>query len=763
VNYGAEIRRGVVSLNGEEEVVSGIVMQLFGENTSAVIKRLYEKVPEVQASLPKGVHLVPYYEQAKLVEQSTWTVKRALLIGAGLVFLALVIFLGNIRTAWIVALALPVCALFSIICMSYGGVSANLMSLGGIAIAIGMLGDGSIVMVENIFRRINSKKTNSHQDKTGVILSAAREVARPIIFSVTIIIIVFLPIFTLENIEGKMFTPMAFTLTFALLGSILMAVFAAPVICTYVLNKSEHRELFPLEAVKSLYRPVLSWSVNNRKKVAAAALSVSIVSFSFVPFLGTEFIPTLEEGSIFIAVNMAPSISLEEGTNVIQKLEKKVKAFPEVKETVSRIGRPEAGSHPHPVNYGEIHIELKPINEWKNYKNKAQLVKALNDELSTYPGVQLNFTQPIQHAFDELLSGIKAQLAIKVFGEDLDEIRENAEKIHFAISDIPGLVDLSVEQSYGQPQIQVIADREACARYGVNVSEILELVELAVGGEVIDNIYLGTRRFGIHLRYQEKFRDDSEAISNLLVHTQDGALVPLKQVAKINTITGPIQINREHNQRRWIVQGNIRDRDLGSVVADIKETIKNEIDLPPGVYVEYGGQFENQERAMGRLSVIVPVVILLVLFLLGLTYGSWRMALLIFMTIPISLVGGILGLSLTGEYLSVPAAVGFIALFGIGIQNGMVLVSYITQLRNEGKPLDEAVMEGALTRLRPVLMTAVTTVLGLLPLLLASGIGSNVQKPLATVVVFGLSSATFSTLVLIPALYAWFEKKIVDQ
>ncbi len=758
VDYGAEIRRGVVSLNGEKEVVSGIVMQLFGENTSAVIERLYEKVPEVQASLPDGVHLVPYYEQATLVEQATWTVKKSLLIGAGLVFCALVFFLGNIRTAVIVAMALPVCALVSIIVMSYGGVSANLMSLGGIAIAIGMLGDGSIVMVENIFRRLNAKPTTSYQEKTAVILKAAGEVARPIIFSVTIIIIVFLPIFTLENIEGKMFSPMAFTLTFALFGSILMAVIGAPVICTYLLNKSNHRELFPLEYVKSLYRPVLSWSVNNRKKVAACAVSLMIISFSFVPFLGTEFIPTLEEGSIFIGVNMAPSISLEEGTKVIQKLERKVAVFHEVKEIVSRIGRPEAGSHPHPVNYGEIHIELKPMKEWKDFKNKGQLVNALNKELSTYPGVQLNFTQPIQHAFDELLSGIKAQLAIKVFGEDLDIIRENAELIHKAISDIPGLVDLSVEQSFGQPQIQVIADREACARYGINVSDILELVELAVGGEVIDNVYLGTRRFGIHVRYQEKFRDDPEAISNLLVHTENGALVPLKQVADIKTVIGPIQINREHNQRRWIIQGNIRDRDLGSVVAQIKKTIKNEVDLPPGVYVEYGGQFENQQRAMGRLSVIVPVVIILVLFLLGLTYGSWRMALLVFLTIPLSLIGGIFGLYVTGEYLSVPAAVGFIALFGIGIQNGMVLVSCINQLRNEGRPLDEAVTEGALTRLRPVLMTAATTVLGLLPLLLATGIGSAVQKPLATVVIFGLFSATFSTLILIPALYSWFER-----
>jgi cobalt-zinc-cadmium resistance protein CzcA len=759
VEYGREIRRGVVSRNGTEEVVSGIVLQLFGENTSDVIERLYEKVPEVQASLPEGVRFVPYYEQAELVRQATWTVKRALIIGSILVLATLVLFLGNLRTALIVALALPICALVAVISMGFAGVSANLMSLGGIAIAIGMLGDGTIVMVENIFRRLNAEVRNSDFCRADVILDAAQEVSRPVVFSIAIIIIVFLPIFTLQNIEGKMFSPMAFTLTFALLGSMIMAVAAAPALSTYLLKAGRHREFLVLRKLKAIYEPALRWMLGHRRKVVLAAAVGFAASLAVIPFLGTEFIPTLEEGSILIGVTMAPSISLEEGTRVVQELERRIVTFDAVEEVISRIGRPEAGSHPHPVNYAEIHIELKPKGEWGDTGSKRELIESLEERLSSYPGVQLNFTQPIQNAFDELLSGIRAQLAIKVYGEDLEVIRGKATEIRGAIDRVPGLVDLSVEQSFGQPQIQVVADREACARYGVDIAEVLDHVELAIGGEVIDYIYLQTRRFGIHLRWQEQFRNDPEALGNLLVHSESGSLVPLKQVAEVRQVSGPIQINREKNQRRWIIQGNVRGRDLGSVVSDIKRIVREKVDLPPGVWVEYGGQFENQQRAMARLSIIVPIVIVLVFFLLSLTFGSLRKALLIFLTVPLALFGGIFGLLLMREYLSVPAAVGFIALFGISVQNGVVLVSCIGRLTGGGAELKEAIVQGAMLRLRPVLMTATTTVLGLLPLLLSSGIGSEVQRPLATVVVFGLTSATFFTLFVIPAAYGWFEDR----
>jgi cobalt-zinc-cadmium resistance protein CzcA len=752
VEYGNEIRRGAVTRNGNQEVVSGLVLKLYGENTSEVIKKLYAKVADVQVSLPAGVKLVPYYEQAELVDLATGTIKTALWQGAVLVILTLLVFMGNLRSAVIVVLSLPVCALVAVIMMGVKEVSANLMSLGGIAIAIGMLGDGAIVMVENIFRHLGLPE-NRARKKTAVILDAAREVSRPIFFSTAIIIMVFLPLYSLQGVEGKMFTPMAFTITFALLGSIATALILSPVLSFYLLKQGAHRESRFLERLKKGYRPLLEGAQRRSGLVVICAVIAFVISLLIFPLIGTEFIPTLEEGSILIGVSMAPSISLEAATETVMKMEREIVKFPEVEETVSRIGRPEAGSHPHPVNSAEIHIEIHPGT------NKAKLIAELNGKLASVPGVQLNFTQPIQNAFDELLSGIKAQLAIKVFGEDMDVLQRVAGEIKEAVEEVPGLVDLSIEQSFGQPQVQIAVDRAACARYGIAVKEILELVELAIGGEPVDQIYLNTRRFGIHVRYQEAFRADPAAIRSLLVHTGDGSLVSLEQVAAVREVTGPIQINREKNQRRWIVQGNVRGRDLGSVAEEIRTRIAEKVKLPNGYFVEYGGQFENQQRAMQRLVLIVPLVIAAVFVLLWMTFGTWRDALIIIINVPLALIGGIAGLLITGEYLSVPAAVGFIALFGIAVQNGVILVSYFNQLRREGLTLHDSIVEGGLLRLRPVLMTALTTVFGLLPLLLSHGIGSEVQRPLAVVVIFGLTTSTLLTLFVIPAVYGLIESR----
>jgi heavy metal efflux system protein len=451
---------------------------------------------------------------------------------------------------------------------------------------------------------------------------------------------------------------------------------------------------------------------------------------------------------------------LEKATETIMKVERRIlKEYPEVEETVSRIGRPEAGSHPHPVNYAEVHLELHPISKWKRFRDKEELVNAISRDFSSWPGLQLNFTQPIQNAFDELLSGIKAQLAIKVYGEDLSILREKANEISTAIEKVNGLVDLSVEQSFGQPQVQIIPDRVSCSRFGISVNQIMEIVELAVGGEVIDNLYQNTRRYGIHIRFKEEYRVDPEAIRDILIHTEDQGLIPLSQVAEVKEVVGPIQVNREKNQRRWIVQGNVRGRDLGSVIADIRKNIETKVDLPPGYYVEYGGQFENQQRAMKKLSIIVPIVIAVVFLMLWMSFNSIRHAMIIIINVPLALIGGIIGLFIWGEYLSVPASVGFIALFGIAVQNGVVLVSYINELRLSGKGLQESILEGCSLRLRPVLMTATTTILGLTPLLLSRGIGSEVQRPLAVVVIFGLASSTFLTLFIIPAVYGWLEGK----
>jgi cobalt-zinc-cadmium resistance protein CzcA len=574
-----------------------------------------------------------------------------------------------------------------------------------------------------------------------------------------IVVLVFLPIFTLQGVEGKMFSPMAFTVASAMLGSVLAALVLIPVLSLYLVRSDGLQETRIVRALKTIYRPLLAGALRFKYAVIGFVAATLIVSLAMVPRLGTEFIPTLEEGSIQIGVTMAPSISLEEGTKLVMEMEKEIVRLAPVEEAISRIGRPEAGSHPHPVNYAEIHIELKPLREWEEYRDKAELIVAIEQRLKPFPGVQLNFSQPIQNLFDELLSGIKAQLAIKLFGEDLDVLREKAEEIRKAIESVPGLVDLAAEQSFGQPQVQIVADREACARYGVNVSEIMEMVDLAVGGEVIDNIYLNTRRFGIHLRFQEEHRSDPEALRNLLVTTSEGVVIPLSQVAEVRSVIGPIQINREANQRRWIVQGNVRGRDIGGVVADIQERIAAKVELPPGYMIEYGGQFENQQRAMKRLSIIVPVMVLLVFVMLWLSFRGIRHALIIFVMVPLSVIGGIWGLLISGAYLSVPASVGFIALFGIAMLDGMVMVSCFNSLRERGESVRAAVQHGSMLRLAPVLITTLTTLLGLLPLLLARGIGADVQRPLAIVVVFGLATSTVLTLFVIPAVYLWIEER----
>ena len=719
VGYGNAIRRGVVTHNGREEVVCGIVLKVFGENSSRVIEDLYGKVEDVKKSLPAGVTLHAYYEQADLVRQATWTVEKALIQGAILVMATLLLFLGNLRSAFIVALSLPLCAFISIIFMRIYGISANLMSLGGIAIGIGMLADGAIVMVENIHRHLNRKGV-SNAGRMDTILQAVREVSRPIVFSIAIIIIVFLPIFSLQNVEGKMFTPMAFTICFALFGSILSALFVAPALSSFLLKKGRQKEFWITRNFKRAYGPMLMYALRKKYLVMGLSLVVFLSSLAALPLIGTEFIPTLEEGSILVGVTMAPSISLDRATETVMKMERVIMKHQEVAETVSRIGRPEAGSHPHPVNYAEIHVTFKPVDQWPSPMSKKELIQVLNEDLSAYRGVKLNFTQPIQNVFDELLSGVKAQLAIKVFGEDLAVLKEKALEIREAIEDVPGLVDLNTEQALGQPQVQVVADRPACARYGITVGQILEIVELAVGGEAVDNIYLNTRRFDIHIRYQASYRADPAALGELLIHTADGSLIPLSRVAEIRQVTGPMQISREKNQRRWIVYGNVRGKDLGSVFKEIRERIAQKVVLPPGYTVEYGGQFENQERAMARLMVIVPMVIAAVFIMLWITFGTFKHACLIILNVPLALTGGIIGLYVMGEYLSVPAAVGFIALFGIAVQNGVVLVSTIDQLMVEGRKPGEAILEGALLRLRPVLMTAATTILGLLPLLLST-------------------------------------------
>lgn len=753
VMRGRELRRGAVAVNGEQEVVTGIVMKLFGANSSRVIEDVYAKVDAIQAGLPDGVRIVPYYEQAELVSNSIRTVHSALIQGVVLVLLVLFAFLGSFRAAAIVALAMPFCALVAFIGMQHFHVSANLMSLGGIVIALGLLVDGSIVVTENIHRFLGLKH-GTKADRLRLIHDAVKEVGRPIAFAIMIVIIVFLPIFSLTGVEGKMFEPLAFTVMLALGGSILFALIVAPVLASFLLNEKPYKESRFFRALKAGYRRLLTGALRRKAVVFAAVLLLAVMAVLGLSRLGTEFIPVLAEGALNVDVSMAPSISLDEAQKTVNRISRDISEVEGVHKTVAFIGRPEAGSHPHPVNFAMIHVELE------HRRDQARVEEALRARLKDRPGVQINVTQPIQHLFDELLSGSRAQLAIKVYGEEMDQIRQTAGEMRTALEGIDGLVDLSVEQSFGQPQVQVVLNHDALARYGVAGETVLNLVETAVGGRVVDTLYTGTRRYGIHVRYAPEFRATPEDLGALPNRSPDGALLSLGALADIRRVEGPLQINREQNQRRWILQANIHDRALSAVLADIQQAIAEKVRVPEGVFIEYGGQFEQQRTAMKRLSLIVPVVLILIFVMLWITFHSLRDAVMIILNVPLALVGGVIGLWVTGQYLSVPASIGFIALFGIAMQDSMVLLSDFNDLRREGQSVHDAVVNGSLIRFRPVIMTTLTTLLGLMPLLLSHGTGAEVQRPLAAVVVFGLTTSTLLTLFVLPSIYEWMEVRL---
>jgi cobalt-zinc-cadmium resistance protein CzcA len=764
VVIGPEVRRGAVTMNGRGEVVSGIALKRIYENTSKVIDAVKDRVAEVNGSLPPGVRIVPYYDQSELVQRAVGTVRDALLEGTLLIVGILFLFLGNVRSALIVTAMLPLSLLLAFILMQYFGLSANLMSLGGLAIGIGMMVDGGVVMVENVYRHLSEEAQSApeggraHESRLHVILRSAREVGRPIVFAIAIIIIVFLPLFTLEGVEGKMFRPMAFSISFAMFGSLIFSLTVIPVLCSFFLKGGSEEDTWIMRVVKRPYLPMLRWSLAHRKQTLAGALAALGLSLALVPFLGTEFVPVLEEGSILYRVTLAPSAGLDEAIRTGTQIERMVKAFPEVADVVSKIGRAEAGGDPEPVNNIEAIVTLTPQDRWTPGRDKAGLVEAMERKLAVVPGVALNFSQPIANRVDELLSGVKAQLAIQLFGDDLDRLVQKADEIQQVVSAIPGAADVQTEQVTGQPQLQIRIDRNAIARYGINVEDVQEAIEVAIGGESAGQVFEGIRRFDINVRLQEPYRRDVDAIGSLLIPSPNApARVPLGQLASITTLVGPKQISHDNGQRRIVIQLNVRGRDMGGFVAEAQRRIGARVTLPPGYLVKWGGQFENQQRAMKRLAIIVPITIGLIFILLFSSFGSLKQAALIILNVPFALIGGILGLAASRQYLSVPASVGFIALFGVAVLNGVVLVSYINALRQEGLSLRDAVLRGTELRLRPVLMTAMVAILGLLPLLFSSGAGSEVQRPLAAVVVGGLLSSTALTLLLLPTLYGWFE------
>lgn len=757
VAFGSEIRRGAVTVNGDGERVAGIVLKRIYENTSAVIASVRSEVAAINRSLPEGVRVVPFYDQADLVERAVATVRDALLEGGVLIVLVLLLFLGSVRSAGIVTAMLPVSALLAFILMYAAGMSANLMSLGGLAIGIGMLVDGGVVMVENIYRHLWEER-GSETPRLVVIRRAAHEVARPIVFAIAIIILVFVPLFTLEGVEGKLFKPMALTITFAMLGSLVFSLTLVPVLCAAGLKIGADEETRLVHWIKTRYEPLLRWALANGRRVVIAAVVALAGSLALVPLLGTEFVPTLEEGSILYRATLAPSAGLDEAIRVSAQLERIAKEFPEVVDVVSKIGRAEIGGDPEPVNNVEATVTLLPPASWKTRRTKAQLVDAMRARMADIPGIDLNFSQTIATRVDELISGVRAQLAIKVFGDNLDSLSRVAADVEGIVQRMQGAKDVQSEQVLGQPQLLVHIDRTAVARLGLNVEDVQNVIRTAIGGAEAGQVFEGQRRFDIAVRYAEPFRATAQDIARAQVTTPEGARVPLSQVATIEETVGPKQISREANQRRIVVQANVEGRDLGGFVAEAQRNVERTVRLPAGYFITWGGQFENQRRAMARLAIIVPVTIALIFLLLFGSFNSVRQAGLILLNVPFALIGGIVGLFVTGQYLSVPASVGFIALFGVAVLNGVVLVTYINQVRAEGVPLHEAVVRGTLLRLRPVLMTALVASLGLVPLLLASGAGSEIQRPLATVVVGGLITSTLLTLIVLPLLYVAFER-----
>jgi cobalt-zinc-cadmium resistance protein CzcA len=762
VAIGGAIRRGVQTRDGVQEVVSGMVVKLFGTNSSTVIGQVEEKMREIDAILPEGVRIVPYYEQKTLVEACVETVTDAIVEGIVLVVIVLVIFLEALRPSAVVALSIPFSVLFATLWMGQLGISANLMSLGGLAIAIGMMADATVVFVENVDRLL--READPDEPRLHVVARACREVARPITFAVLIIVVVFLPLFALQGVEGKTFRPLAQTTALAMFGSLVFSLFLVPTIAHALMRPPRSagqgaHQPFVVRWLLRGYRPLVACFVRRRSVAVALSAILLALGAAVVPFLGSEFTPRLQEGTIVLRLSMAPSISLTESTRVTQIVERRLMKVHEITGVVTRIGRGEVGAHTDPVNSAEMYILLRPAPEWR-VSSQEQLEGLIRDELGLVPGALTSFTQPIAMTVDELLEGVRAELAIKLFGDDLDVLAEKAGAIAGAVGRVRGATDVQVDQVSGAPQLVVSVDREALARFGLNVADVQRTVRAAVGGETAGQIFEGVRRFDISVRFAEAYRSDAEAIGNVLVTAPGGVQVPLSQIAQIEELVGPRQITREQNQRFITIQCNVVDRDIGSFVAEAQAAIDRGVELPPGYLVTWGGQFRLQQEANRRLAVVVPLSLLVVFLLLFSSFNQLGSCILILLNIPLALVGGVASLWLSGQNLSVPSSVGFIALFGIALLNAMVMVTTLNQLRRTGLPIDEVCVQGACLRLRPVLMTAVITSLGLIPLLFSGGTGSEVQRPLATVVVGGIITSTTLTLLVIPALYAWFAPEL---
>ena len=761
VRIGHAVRHGAVVLNGEREVVIGTVLMIRGGNARQVVEAVKTKVEDLRHSniLPAGTKLLPFYDRIELVTAAINTVRDALIEGIVLVVFVFFFFLGHVRSAIVVTASLIVTPLITFIVMQRLGLSANLMTLGGLAIAIGEIADGSLVVVENVYRHLAQNEGTTRRSKLDVILHATKEVGRPILFGILIISVVFLPLMTLHGMEGKMFAPLAYTLVIALLASVVVTLTLSPVLASLLLRGDHMEETRLTLWMKQRYVPVLQWTLRRRSLVLAGSTAIVLCSLALVPFVGREFIPLLEEGALTPQVVRLPSVSLAESIEMEKQAQKAMLEFPEVKMAVSRIGRAEIPYHPEDLYESDPIVSLHDRSTWKTAKTQSELTDAIRRKLAEIPGISVLMSQPIQERVDELISGIRTECAIKLFGDDLDVLHDKAKEIAGLLQQINGVKDIKVEQIAGQPYLTVDIDRQKIARFGINVADVQEIITTAIGGKAATHVYEGERRLQLTLRFPEPQRNSIGAIQEIRVKSASGALIPMSELATIEMREGPARISREHAKRRIYIGFNVVGRDIGSVVDEGRKKLEQQIRLPEGYQVTWGGAFENMERANARLLIVVPITLGLVFFLLFWAFHSLRYATLIVINLPFALIGGVVSLWLSGQYLSVPASIGFIELFGLAVGNGIVLVSYINQLRNEGTQMDQAIVTGCILRLRPVVMTMMTTLLGLLPLALAQGIGAEVQRPLATVVIGGLFTSTALTLVVLPALYRWFAEK----
>jgi len=753
------VRQGLALKDGKGETVGGVVMMLKGENSREVVNRVKAKVEEINAStiLPDRIKLKPFYDRSEIVGKSIHTVVKTLTEGAVLVVIVLYLLLRSLRGAFIVVLALPLSMLLTFMVMKITGLNANLMSLGGLAISIGMIVDATIIQVENVQRHLGHLKDK--KNKLATVFKAVVEVRKPSILGEVIIAMTFVPIITLQGMEGKMFAPLAYTVAIALFASMFLSIFVIPAVCSFFLKYGDEKESPLMQWVGRRYLPVLYWALRRRAIVVAVSAVLILTAVASVPYLGREFIPIMDEGAFDMDIQLPPGTSLQRSAMIAQMVQKRLMQFEELETVIGKTGQTGIAIEARGVEKTGFVGSLKPRSEWKNAKKREELFDKMRESIEDIPGIAYGFSQPIQCRIDEIVAGTKAQVIVKLFGDDSEILRQKAGEIASVLAGVKGTTDLVTEVVAGQPYVSVRVDRNKIARYGINVSDVLNVIEIALGGKPASQIYEGSRVFDLVLRLPGSARSSAQSLGEILIDSKQGYAVPLIQLADISIEEGPVQISRENARRRMAIELNIKDRDIGGFVAEAKKQIKAKVTLPSGYYIEWGGQFENQKQAMRRLAIITPLVIAIILLLLFISFKSLKLAVLVICTLPFALVGGIFILHITGTYLSVPASVGFIVLFGVAVLNGVVLISYIQQLQASGMEVHEAVLAACKTRLRPILMTASITVFSLIPMIMATGPGSEVQKPLAMVVVGGLLTSTLATLLVLPTMYGWFESK----